>query len=37
MLLSTILNLFFVPVLYFLLKTMRGRFSKEKPQHAAAA
>jgi HAE1 family hydrophobic/amphiphilic exporter-1 len=32
MLLSTILNLFFIPVLYVLLKTLLGRFSKPKPR-----
>jgi HAE1 family hydrophobic/amphiphilic exporter-1 len=32
MLLSTILNLFFIPVLYVLLKTFLGRFSKPKPR-----
>jgi HAE1 family hydrophobic/amphiphilic exporter-1 len=31
MLLSTILNLFFIPVLYVLLKTLLGRFSRKKP------
>ena len=31
MLLSTILNLFFIPVLYVLLKTLLGAFSKKKP------
>jgi len=31
MLLSTVLNLFFIPVLYVLLKTLLGRFSKTKP------
>jgi HAE1 family hydrophobic/amphiphilic exporter-1 len=36
MLLSTILNLFFIPVLYVLLKTLLGRFSKKKQEPAAA-
>jgi hydrophobic/amphiphilic exporter-1 (mainly G- bacteria), HAE1 family len=31
MLLSTVLNLFFIPVLYVLLKTFLGRFSKRTP------
>ncbi|MEO7029448.1 MAG: efflux RND transporter permease subunit [Acidobacteriaceae bacterium] len=31
MLLSTILNLFFIPVLYVLLKTLLGKFSRPKP------
>jgi HAE1 family hydrophobic/amphiphilic exporter-1 len=36
MVLSTFLNLFFIPVLYVLLKTFLSRFSKKKPtQHAA--
>jgi HAE1 family hydrophobic/amphiphilic exporter-1 len=30
MLLSTILNLFFIPILYVLLKTLLGRSSKKK-------
>ncbi len=36
MLLSTILNLFFIPVLYVILKTALGRFSREKQEPAAA-
>ena len=32
MLVSTFLNLFFIPVLYVLLKTLLERFSKPKPQ-----
>jgi HAE1 family hydrophobic/amphiphilic exporter-1 len=31
MLLSTVLNLFFIPVLYVLLKTLLGAFTKRKP------
>ena len=31
MVLSTILNLFFIPVLYVILKTLLGRFSKDEP------
>jgi HAE1 family hydrophobic/amphiphilic exporter-1 len=31
MLVSTVLNLFFIPVLYVLLKTFLERFSKHKP------
>ena len=31
MVISTVLNLFFIPVLYVLLKTLLGRFSKPKP------
>jgi HAE1 family hydrophobic/amphiphilic exporter-1 len=31
MALSTILNLFFIPVLYVILKTMLARFAKKKP------
>ncbi len=37
MLLSTILNLFFIPVLYVLLKTLLTRFSKKKPVRTAPA
>ncbi len=36
MLLSTVLNLFFIPVLYVILKTLLGRFSKTKPAPPAA-
>lgn len=32
MLLSTILNLFFIPVLYVMLKTLLARFTKPKPR-----
>ncbi len=32
MLLSTVLNLFFIPVLYVILKTFLGRFSKPRPE-----
>ncbi len=31
MVLSTILNLFFIPVLYVILKSFLARFSKKKP------
>ena len=31
MVLSTILNLFFIPVLYVILKSFLARFSKNKP------
>ena len=37
MLLSTILNLFFIPVLYVLLKTLLGKFSRKKPEPVATA
>jgi len=37
MLLSTILNLFFIPVLYVILKTVLERFSKSKPALATPA
>ena len=36
MALSTLLNLFFIPVLYVILKTALARFSK-KPNHTPAA
>jgi HAE1 family hydrophobic/amphiphilic exporter-1 len=32
MVLSTILNLFFIPVLYVILQTLLGKFSKAKPE-----
>ncbi len=32
MLFSTVLNLFFIPVLYVILKTLLGRFSKKRPK-----
>jgi HAE1 family hydrophobic/amphiphilic exporter-1 len=31
MLVSTILNLFFIPALYVILKTMLGKFKRSKP------
>ncbi len=37
MVLSTFLNLFFIPVLYVILKTILGRFSKKKPVAAEPA
>jgi HAE1 family hydrophobic/amphiphilic exporter-1 len=37
MLLSTVLNLFFIPALYVILKTVLGVFSKKKPQGATVA
>jgi HAE1 family hydrophobic/amphiphilic exporter-1 len=36
MLVSTILNLFFIPVLYVLFKTVLGLFSRKKPAQPAA-
>jgi len=36
MLLSTVLNLFFIPVLYVILKTLLSGFSKKKPRLAEA-
>lgn len=36
MLLSTVLNLFFIPVLYVLLKTFLERFSKSKKKPVEA-
>ena len=33
MLLSTVLNLFFIPVLYVILQTLLGKFSRNKPHH----
>ena len=37
MLVSTVLNLFFIPVLYVLLKTLLGKFSRNKPAPASEA
>ncbi len=37
MVLSTILNLFFIPVLYVILKTVLARFSKKPPQRSTSS
>jgi hypothetical protein len=34
MLLSTVLNLFFIPALYVILQSMLGAFKKNKPRRA---
>ncbi len=35
MLLSTVLNLFFIPVLYIMLQTLLSRFKRKRPPHQA--
>jgi HAE1 family hydrophobic/amphiphilic exporter-1 len=38
MLISTLLNLFFIPVLYVILQTLLGAFSRKRPvPHAVSA